>query len=157
MLFFIAIFSSCGQEKKTVTTTKEEVVKETPKTIENKDLITDLLTSNKNIQTGATGFTVLVNTDKILWFKKETESTDADLDDVVWINLFYLERKQKQLSFKVMDVLVEDVTYNNENYLVAEFDYQYEDDISVIQVGQYSKTEAKVTWKLSVSKNLIKK
>lgn len=150
---------SCGQEKKQPKPAEESVIKEVeaPTNSASVDAIIDLLDAGKNIQTGATGFTVLITKDKILCFKKESEVSDSDLDDSVIVSLFYFNKKQKQLAFNMIDVSSENFDYNGESYYLAEFPYTYEEDISTIQVGQYSKAEAKTTWSLSVSRNLIKK
>jgi len=158
-LFVLFFMFSCGEEKKEDKSKNEVIVKEEeqPKKQESAEVIVELLKSGKELQVGKTGFAVLVSKEKIFWFKKDKDVLEKDIDDSVIITIFYFNKKQKQLSFNLFDFLEDSFQYNNEKYMLAEFDYEYDDDISTIQVGQYSKTESKTTWNLSVSKNLIKK
>lgn len=148
---------SCADNKKQNKEKQPEIM--TP-VVESKDensenVILSLLKGGKKLHTGKTGFSVIANKKKIFWFKQDKNITDADLDGRVIITIYYHNKEKKQLAFNVIDKANENIIFNETPYFSVDFDYEYDDDISNIQVGQYNQLNPDASWNLSIFKNLI--
>ncbi|WP_152973305.1 hypothetical protein [Lacinutrix mariniflava] len=156
LLACLLLVTACGNDKKKQENSeKDKVEKKISKENKYKETILEVINNDDIVYTGATGIKVIVLNGTVLLVKQETEITDEEMDETIFLNVHHFEKEQKRLNFNMIDMLGKDYLVDGVKFYVAELDYPFSEDISVVQVGQYSLEKKKAIWNIVVPKKKI--
>lgn len=156
---------SCGEDKKEETTTKvEEVKQKTRKELKEeekayyKDAIESVLNSTSDYAYAKSelGINTFIKGDEFICFLETKDETEAIYTDAFFANVYRANGKES-LSFEFIDFEKEDINIEGVDYMLAAFNFDDVESTSSIQIGQYSKEQKKITWKVLIPKGRFHK
>lgn len=168
LIIFLSIsILSCGSDKKenktekntpavSVEKTKAELKKEEQAYYEK--AIQEVLKSSSEYAyyKSELGVNIFIKGSEIICFLDVKNETDAIYSDNFFANVYKTGGKES-LKFEFMDFEKDDVKIDGVDYMFAAFNFKDVDLTSSIQVGQYSKEQKKITWKVLIPKGRFHK
>ena len=165
LLLILLILSSCKEDKKQ-TSDNEPIMKEVVQEVDEnedssyyKNAIKNVLNAPQNTYPyykGETGIYTFIKKNEIICFIEAENETPELYDDRFFANV-YTESGQESLAFEYIDFEKNDVTIDGQKYMLAAFELKNVEKIASIQIGQYSKSEKKITWKVLIPKGRFRK